>query len=247
VLASALYALCVGSVGDCALLPCSQLCMAARGVRLGVFAAASLRCRGVLLADPALRGGRLVAGDVAAVLLRLPAADELLLAAVSLAAALKPARLRLLLRRRTSQCMERLLRSELLPASVALSACMPPPAGLPPLPPLSGTVKGAGVMSALLEMGAVAATPLLLTAASVAWGALPSPATASSPEAAVNRDPAAGDLLPTWAAALSRPVAPPPALIAASLASLLLPAERLSSRSHQRKADTTTIGMAYMM
>ncbi len=76
--------------------------------------------------------------------------------------------MRVLLWRRTSsntQCMERLLRSELLPASVALSACMPPPAGLPPL---SVTVKGAGVMSALLEMGAVAAAPLLLTAASVA-------------------------------------------------------------------------------
>ena len=170
-LASALYALCVGSVGDCALLPCSQPCMAARGLRLGFFAGASLRCRGVPLADLVMRGGRLVAGDAAAVLLRLPAADELLLAAVSLAAELKTAQLRLLLRRRTSsntQCMERLLRSELLPASVALSACMPPPAGLPPLPPLLVTVKGAGVMSALLEMGAVAAAPLLLTAASVA-------------------------------------------------------------------------------
>lgn len=108
-----------------------------------------------------------------------------------MAAELKPARLRLLLRRRTSpstQCMERLLRSELLPASVAMSACMPPPAGLPPLPPLSVMVKGAGVMSALLEMGAVAA---MLRAA--------------------------GELLPTWAAALSRPVAPPPALMTASL------------------------------
>ncbi len=140
------------------MLPCSQPHMAARGLRLGGFAAASLRCRGVPLANLVLRGGRLVAGDAAAVLLCLPAADELLLAAVSLAAELKPARLRLLLRRRTSpntQCMERLLRSELLPASVALSACMPPPAGLPPLPPLSVTVKGAGVMSALLEMGAL--------------------------------------------------------------------------------------------
>lgn len=124
----------------------------------------SLRCRGVPLADLALRGGRLVAGDAAAVLLRLPAADELLLAAAFLAAELKPARLPLLLLlRRTSpntQCMERLLPVGTA-AGLRCAVCLHvPPAGLPPLPTLSVTVKGAGVMTALLEMGAVAVTPL---------------------------------------------------------------------------------------